>query len=425
MKYGALWIDEQLDSSLPINIGNDIQHYHVIVELYREMGIADSDIVPVKNSERSTHRCHDGEKMIMAINEALFSVGDDKFSKPFPLPEHIHPVFLGLSLLGRITLPKDVEDYLRKYEPIGCRDEFTMRFLRDLGIESYTFGCISITLPKRKASSTANKVYIVDVSDELLNYIPEAINQDDIVCISHSYPEELVDPDAARRYTVVENLLSNYAENARLVITARLHTVLPCIAMGIPVIYASENHSKRLAWIDKHLPIYTDWTTIDWNPSPINIDEIKQLMREVAKEAISCAAKGTKLDVAKLRKISEFWEERPLFMYEQFERDIIRKNFSNKNVSFNYIIWGAGLVGKRIYNEMRNYPHANLVLVVDSFVEGEFYGHKIHLPEEIHNTPNAVICVATYTGKDAVVAWMNEHNMVPITDYILFSTSSG
>ena len=430
MKFGALWIDKQTDTSLAINLGNDIQHYYTIVNLYREMGIADEDIVAVKASERKTLAGQNGEKMIMAINEALFSIGADDLSMPFPFPDHITPVFLGLSFLGRTSIPSQVVEYLRKYEPIGCRDTFTMHLLRNFGIECYTFGCISITLPQRKNFSKANKVYAVNVSDELLDYIPESIkNSSNFIRFSQSFPDELnYSFDHERRYKLAERTLLTYAENARLVVTARLHAVLPCIGMGIPVIFATENHSKRLAWIDKLLPVYTcsRWSQINWDPEPVNVCEIKKLMRDTAKEAIQSAIDGKPRDTENLKKISAFWEDRPKFNYENFVQDVLEREFPNMPNDFQYILWGVGLVGERVYQVMREkYPSAKMALAVDSYVNGVFNGEKIMLPEEILKHEKKMIFVATYTGRQAVEEWMQQHGKKRREDYILFSTVSG
>jgi hypothetical protein len=50
--------------------------------------------------------------------------------------------------------------------------------------------------------------------------------------------------DFVKNMTCAQNLLDNYYNNARVVITTFLHCALPCIAMGIPVIVFYPNHKK-------------------------------------------------------------------------------------------------------------------------------------------------------------------------------------
>ena len=428
MKFGVIWIDRMLDTSLHINIGNEIQHYYAIVQLYREMGITDRDIVPVSYSERASFSLDGNEKLILPINEALFYIGDDRqFSLPFPLHDNVIPVFLGISLLGRTALPDDVIDYMRKFEPVGCRDEFTMEFLKSFGIEAYLFGCVSLTLPLRPHSDHADKFFLVDIPDEFRDYIPKNILKDEIIVEkTHGLPEENKYPNAIRRFKICDELLKSYAKDAKIVVTSRLHCVLPCIAMGIPVIYVSENHSKRFAWIDKYLRIYTrsEWEKIDWSPLPIEIEEIKSLMKLTAKAAIMSAAIGNPIDRVGFSEISAFWQNRPTYCYENFVVEVIEKELSALPDGFKYIIWGVGLIGERVYQEItKRFPSAEMILAVDSFVRGEFHGKTTSLPYEILKYKDALLFIATYTGKKDVSEWISKN--VLENKCVFFSSTSG
>ena len=69
-----------------------------------------------------------------------------------------------------------------------------------------------------------------------------------------------------------------YINNARMIITSRMHGALPCIAAGIPVIFAKDVYSYRFAGIDDIAQIYTEETydKIDWDPQPIEYEEKKR-----------------------------------------------------------------------------------------------------------------------------------------------------
>jgi len=46
---------------------------------------------------------------------------------------------------------------------------------------------------------------------------------------------------------LAQNALDEYREHASLVITTRLHCALPCVAMGIPVVFVGDPDDKRLS----------------------------------------------------------------------------------------------------------------------------------------------------------------------------------
>ena len=81
----------------------------------------------------------------------------------------------------------------------------------------------------------------------------------------------------------VKNLVAELKENARLVITCRLHMSLPCIAMGIPVVLAHKCDSGqveecRFAGLDKIIRVYkpSEYASIDWNPEAPDIEWLKE-----------------------------------------------------------------------------------------------------------------------------------------------------
>ena len=109
---------------------------------------------------------------------------------------------------------------------------------------------MTITFPQRKQTPVEGKVFLVNV-DEML--IPESIKHD-AINISHD-----VHPlwGEGIRYLMAKELLKTYEEQARLVITTKLHAALPCLAMGIPVIFFGNPDDYRVSLIKNlGLPIY-------------------------------------------------------------------------------------------------------------------------------------------------------------------------
>jgi hypothetical protein len=429
MKFGALWIDKLgLGLEIPINIGNEIQHFYSIIQLLMEMGVVKEDLIPIKNSERSL-LSFDGEEIIHPMNEAMFDNSDDRrFAKIFPLPNHIKPVILALSFCGRTELYPEAIEYLKKCEPIGCRDEYTLRLLEKCGIESYLFGCISLTQTQRSIGNY-DKIYANDLPDGLIDYIPFEIREQ-LTYESQMFPDEnKFSHDPLRRYRLAETVINRWRNTAKLVICSKLHTVIPCIAMGVPVVFVADNHSSRFGWIDKHLKIYTrsKWNEIDWTPAPIDVEHIKQLMRMEAKRAVMSVILGKRRNATLLRQISEYWldRKRPV-RYDNFAYDVISTELVNFPKNMEFIIWGVGLIGEQTYQAMSSlFPKAKFLFGVDSFARGIFHEKEIFLPEKILETTNAIVLVATYTGREYVLNWMNKHKKEMHSDFILLSSTQG
>lgn len=186
--------------------------------------------------------------------------------------ENIDPVFVSFHM-NNTAAPAMLSDkgiaYLKKHEPIGCRDQFTADTLQAKGIDAYFTGCLTLTLDSYKVEDSARgeDVYIVDplysyprpekifyntkatirnvingtafqlgkkqkhlknfISEDLLNSA-EFINQEPP---SNTYSDE-------EKFEMAETLLHKYAK-AKLVITSRIHCALPCLAMGTPVIFVN------------------------------------------------------------------------------------------------------------------------------------------------------------------------------------------
>lgn len=127
-------------------------------------------------------------------------------------------------------------EYLKANGPIGCRDMFTMNQLQELGIDAYFSGCITMTLPQmpeRKDKGTY--ICLVDLEPQVRDKLRNLLKDKDIKVkvITHT---RLVDAEKSweeRKEQVIE-LLTLY-QNARCVVTKKLHCSLPCLALGTPV----------------------------------------------------------------------------------------------------------------------------------------------------------------------------------------------
>lgn len=140
-------------------------------------------------------------------------------------------------------------DYLKAYEPIGCRDKSTLDIMCQRGIEAYLSGCMTLTLQSRQRKQTTEKyICLVDVSKQIYEKACEQTDGTDskIRCMSHRVEYKQQSDNWEMRMNRVEELLDIY-QNASCVVTKRLHCALPCLALGTPVLLILDKESDDVA----------------------------------------------------------------------------------------------------------------------------------------------------------------------------------
>ena len=210
----------------------------------------------------------------------------------WPPSAKIHPLFVAFhinSSVKDIFTSSESIQYLKHFEPIGCRDTFTLELLKSEGVKAYFSGCMTLTLGKKIAKTQKGKsIYIVDpiikitfsfsqflsslfyflghvrgvirlywkkkilenvnpirriialagylqtyskVFDKNILFDAQYICQED-----EYYLKGFVDDTA--RLKEAERLVMDYSK-AGMVITNRIHCALPCLGLGTKVIYLS------------------------------------------------------------------------------------------------------------------------------------------------------------------------------------------
>ena len=132
-------------------------------------------------------------------------------------------------------------DYLKANSPIGCRDIYTLNQLQSLGIDSYFSGCITMTLPNMPERNDRGRyICLVDLDAKVTKKIQSMYQEQDIeikvVTHTRERDEAMTWED---RTKIVTDLLTLY-QNARCVVTKKLHCSLPCLALGTPVFLIKE-----------------------------------------------------------------------------------------------------------------------------------------------------------------------------------------
>lgn len=355
------------------NYGEDIQLL-AIEYLYEYMGIPYDQVVRITLQDLFSY---DGEEyLLVPINWPFWG----KYKK---LSEKIIPVYLGISAIGD-SIVKDMR--FSEFQPIGCRDQRTFEICRKNGIEAYINGCMSLALPKSNVKGES--VYIVDVCDELLEYIPDRIKSEAIYKTHVYYNREIPEEESARIYR-------EYRENARLVISSRLHCIVPCIAYGIPVIYASKFLSTRSNWLKRIIPVYdeNDFENIDWNPQPVDIENLKKKLLENASKRIKetwnkyflrCSLTETFYDSKQHELVPEDLRESVCY---------IERNWS-KEEEYSYIVWGITQTADSLYEFINEkYKKSVCVGAIDLYRKIEFKGMMTQGIEILDDNKDAVVFV--------------------------------
>lgn len=129
-------------------------------------------------------------------------------------------------------------DYLNSYGPVGCRDKYTLDLMKKYKIKAYLSGCVTLTLPKMKKTKDNGKyICAVDVSEMVVEQLKNQIAHTnlELKISTHDLTEENESLTWEERMNNVEKVLTKY-QNAKCVITSRLHVALPCLAMEVPVL---------------------------------------------------------------------------------------------------------------------------------------------------------------------------------------------
>lgn len=385
MRFANIYFDR----NERLTIGDDMQLL-AIENLYKYMGIDYNEVIRIPFHSLATY---DGEYVVLPISFPLYGFHYEMAITQFS--SKIIPVFLGLSTLSD-SYSEEERDYLKKFEPIGCRDLHTMNAMRKNGIVSYLNGCMTATLPLRENTSDdtkRTKIFCIDVPETFKKYIPDDILEG-CVFLSHTfYPHELQDGPESK----AKELYNMYLDEARMIITTRLHGALPCAAAGIPVILFKDHLSYRFAGIDKLIHVYTEeeYDKIDWNPQPIIYEKHKKMVLNSAADRIREAYHKYK-DIYDISSFYESRENRPHFI-EFYDNSIaFIDEYFNRDEEIKYALWGVTQTAQSVNAYIqKNYPKAKLVAVVDKVKDIEFGGIRTCRKEWLEDKKDVFCFVCT------------------------------
>jgi hypothetical protein len=232
-------------------------------------------------------------------------------SNNWPPSPSVKPVFFGFHVRPeskKAIFSQEGIEYLKKWQPIGCRDIGTMNAMLENGIEAFYSRCLSLTFPKRKAEPTDGKIYIVGVDESIKHIIPKSIRSQAIRFDQSNIPLPVT--NTRLKSELAKALLEVYSLNAKLVITSKLHCAMPCIAMGIPVVFLYEKSKRddyRIKIINDFIDIHyvndsryfkninKYWLSkkIDWEPDQSDIEPLKEEIKSAFYKQFDRILSGT------------------------------------------------------------------------------------------------------------------------------------
>lgn len=186
-------------------------------------------------------------------------------------------------------------EYLKNYQPVGCRDQSTYDILTQKGIGAYLSGCITLTLELHKQRKRDTEKYIcaVDIDEEAENRIKALTDGKNIEIRKTTHLVDYKEHPIAwqERMCRVEELLDLY-QSAHCIVTKRLHCALPCLAMGVPVLLLLDEKKDDMTryshFVDLlHVSSTEDFVRGNCNFSLICPPENKEIFRKEREQLIN------------------------------------------------------------------------------------------------------------------------------------------
>ncbi|MEM4439093.1 MAG: polysaccharide pyruvyl transferase family protein [Pyrobaculum sp.] len=197
----------------------------------------------------------------------------------WPPSDVLQPLIISFHLsphVGVYFLRNKVIRYLKKWEPIGTRDLWTLKLLKYGGVNAYFSGCLTLTLDKTyKTNKRSDYVLLVDVPTPaekiiLKRFGDHIVKWNNALVVSNPQPMtshvrrvfKLLSPLQLRYHLGVFNNLFDYlitrikikgltlerrlkiasavirlVASAQAVVTSRLHIALPALALETPLVF--------------------------------------------------------------------------------------------------------------------------------------------------------------------------------------------
>ena len=248
---------------------------------------------PFIHCDREALHQYQGPKVRLLVNGWFMHHPDH-----WPPADSIVPLFISFHInptaADQMLNPAGVA-YLKKHQPIGCRDGYTVGLLKKHQISAYLSACVTLSLKRSQfvpPKTPRSGILVLSALERMLpntdelwqqkKYIQWAIQllktplkyraakkanqrlerflskqQRPIMRTSQILEAEFQQQE--KYFEAAEKQLQDIAQ-AAVVITSRIHTALPAVALGTPVLFLSDglehpNQASRLEGLSDLFPI--------------------------------------------------------------------------------------------------------------------------------------------------------------------------
>jgi len=265
MKYGLLIYNNSY------NFGDEIQSIAAKQFLPQIHYLIDRDSGEITSLNNEDNK----DQEIKVIYNGWF---DGQYCK-FPPSERIKPLFVSFHL-NEIDHSKDksfdflkkndkfislleYKDFWKRHEPILCRDINTANKFENIKIKSEFSACLTLTL-ENTIKERGDEILIVDTHCLYPELYKELIPKDIKGKAIHLYQSVKKKLDHDEKMKLAQKHLDKL-QSAKLVITSRLHTLLPCIAYKTPVVFIhGDKDDIRFSGLKQFFTIYGKGDVVDF-----------------------------------------------------------------------------------------------------------------------------------------------------------------
>jgi hypothetical protein len=160
----------------------------------------------------------------------------------FPPSKKIIPLLTSMHLRKEkysFFSTKRAVEYLHRHGPVGARDEQTLEFLQGVGVPSYFSGCLTLTLRPNPSVTRQDFVLAIDLPPKALAALRKTSERP----VHHIHPVLNPSLSFSDRLSLARVFLS-MIQSASLVVSPRLHSLLPALALETPAVRVSTSNDS-------------------------------------------------------------------------------------------------------------------------------------------------------------------------------------
>lgn len=182
----------------------------------------------------------------------------------FPLNKKYNPLFVSVHINEKMKLSEKEIESFKKFEPIGCRDKESVKKLESKGVKAYFSGCLTLTFKERNIKKRKGIIFIVDnlivnIKGKKLRVrnmeqfkkwpgfktvyetLRKNYTEDEIMKAKFYDQFSKLKLSIDKQFAIAEKRL-NKLSKANLVVTTRIHSLMPSMSMGTPTLFIMKNN---------------------------------------------------------------------------------------------------------------------------------------------------------------------------------------